>query len=839
MIGPSERHVVVIEREAAHAWKTGLGQSITLTRRAGGPRTELTVVGIFDSRRVAEFQVPSVYLPIVDLQGLTGEAGVASAIDVKLRDPSPEALAAAKTAVEECISARKLPYPYRVETAAARQLVLSEAERITRMLLMLIAFVAMLTSFFIILTTQSVSLVQRQTQLGIMRCVGATRGQLAALLFSELAPLGLLGTIAGILAGIAVAHLAAYASTDVSFRVYLSPWGIALAAGSGLATTLLSTLLLIVQIGRVTPLEAVNPQARPARLGVAYIVAALGVALLVLHQWMVFTPERTRWLHAPFAMAGVGSLHMGYALIVPVLVIWLGRPIARLVGWLLGLPAKLAEEPFTRAPWRSTGACWVLMVGLSLIVYIAVRAEGVLAIWDFPARLPATFVWSSKYVPGDVIERVRELPGVGASTTCTDVECEIRKAGAAASRSKGSLVERFLRKLTRPVFVAGDPYELPGMIKLVFTAGDPVDAAEKLKRGGYVTIPPQTARNLDLTVGDRVTVTIKGRSADFEVAGVVQSPALDLAVTAFQAESYMQFAAASAILGTQQDLKEKFGLDVVSMFMCDVDLPAVPPPDDFDPLHLPDFTSDAAVASTVLSWADSLSNERDTLDRIGPTLREWLDGASEASLPADIRAELRRFGKSIRRLAWDSATQRRTREENWDTFRERLVLLKIAQEMDRPDAIMGSLRQLKKEVGSSLKRAIVVITWLPSIVLAAAAIGIGNLMMVSVQLRARQIAVLRAVGAQKSQIIRLVLTEAITLGLLGSVIGVALGLHEAYSVNHIAANLTDIVVTLEFIVPVGTVALSVALTVTVCLLAAIAPDRYAARTNIIAAMQTT
>jgi putative ABC transport system permease protein len=139
-------------------------------------------------------------------------------------------------------------------------------------------------------------------------------------------------------------------------------------------------------------------------------------------------------------------------------------------------------------------------------------------------------------------------------------------------------------------------------------------------------------------------------------------------------------------------------------------------------------------------------------------------------------------------------------------------------------------------VDTSLRRAIVIITWLPSIVLAVAAIGIGNLMMVSVHVRSREIAVLRAIGAQKLQIIRLVLAEAVTLGLLGSVIGLALGLHAAASDNYVTSGLTD--VKFAFIVPIGSIALSVALTGAVCLLAGIIPARYAARNNIIAAMQT-
>ena len=164
------------------------------------------------------------------------------------------------------------------------------------------------------------------------------------------------------------------------------------------------------------------------------------------------------------------------------------------------------------------------------------------------------------------------------------------------------------------------------------------------------------------------------------------------------------------------------------------------------------------------------------------------------------------------------------------------MLYRIAQEMDRPNAILGSLRRLKQALDDSLQRATIVITWLPSIMLVLATIGIANLMMVSVHLRTRQIAVLRAVGALKSQIVRIVFVEAMTIGLLGSILGLALGLHEAYSVNRIATGLIDL--DLEFVVPFRTIALAMMLTVGVCLVAAIAPARHAARNNIADAMRS-
>ena len=146
----------------------------------------------------------------------------------------------------------------------------------------------------------------------------------------------------------------------------------------------------------------------------------------------------------------------------------------------------------------------------------------------------------------------------------------------------------------------------------------------------------------------------------------------------------------------------------------------------------------------------------------------------------------------------------------------------------------GSLRALKDAIDNEIRQATLLMSAMPAIALLVAALGVANLMMVNVNARSRQIAVIRAVGGTKSQVIRLVLAEALALGLLGSVMGVALGLHSAGSANVIAANLIgfDTGVT----VPWSRLAAAVALTLVVCLLAGAAPARYAARNNIVDAM---
>ena len=72
------------------------------------------------------------------------------------------------------------------------------------------------------------------------------------------------------------------------------------------------------------------------------------------------------------------------------------------------------------------------------------------------------------------------------------------------------------------------------------------------------------------------------------------------------------------------------------------------------------------------------------------------------------------------------------------------------------------------------------------IALVVAAIGIANIMLVSVAERTREIGVMKAVGARNRDVMELFLTEATLLGVVGAVVGLPLGILVAFGATNYA-----------------------------------------------------
>lgn len=121
------------------------------------------------------------------------------------------------------------------------------------------------------------------------------------------------------------------------------------------------------------------------------------------------------------------------------------------------------------------------------------------------------------------------------------------------------------------------------------------------------------------------------------------------------------------------------------------------------------------------------------------------------------------------------------------------------------------------------------ITGIAVISLVVGAIGIANIMLVSVTERTREIGIMKAVGFQNRDILQLFLVEAVILGLIGSVVGILVGVLGGYAVTR--------VLDLPFTFPLEWAVIAVVVGIVVGVVAGLYPAWDGARTDPIEALR--
>ncbi len=140
--------------------------------------------------------------------------------------------------------------------------------------------------------------------------------------------------------------------------------------------------------------------------------------------------------------------------------------------------------------------------------------------------------------------------------------------------------------------------------------------------------------------------------------------------------------------------------------------------------------------------------------------------------------------------------------------------------------------ELKETQAQQLNQLLYFVYAMLALSVVIAALGVVNTLALSVIERTREIGLLRAVGASRRQVRRMIRWEAIVVALLGAVLGIGIGLAAGFVLQRALAD--SGITTLD--IPVATLIVILVLAVVIGVLAAVLPARRAARLNILDAI---
>ncbi|HEY3011924.1 MAG TPA: FtsX-like permease family protein [Gemmatimonadales bacterium] len=233
---------------------------------------------------------PRIYIPAAYL-GETALLGFGARVQYEIFLKLPPGVSGQELA--DRYRARLTPERVRLRTVADDQRNLNEV--LTRLsgYLGLVALMALLLGGIGVASAVVVFVRQRSESVAVLRCLGVTGGRIFAIYLAEASAMGLAGSVAGALAGVALQRLlpglfAGLIPVDVVPTV---SWNaVALGIGIGVWVALTFTILPLLGVRRISPLQALRRPYEPQRSprdfwwGLAGFTLAASTVMLAVHQ---------------------------------------------------------------------------------------------------------------------------------------------------------------------------------------------------------------------------------------------------------------------------------------------------------------------------------------------------------------------------------------------------------------------------------------------------------------------------------------------------------------------------------------------------------------------------
>jgi putative ABC transport system permease protein len=720
-LADGRKYTVLVVEDLATEYDIQVGEDVTLLG-AEGPE-QLQVVGIMAKEGPA--RQAQMITTLAVSQDIFARRRKIDAVDIVAEQQiaqSADALDRLKATLQDKVgTVHKVLYP------AARAKTIAEALEGISLGLSFFAVTALFGGAYLIFNTFSMTVVERMREIGMLRAVGATKGQNFRLILIEAAILGLVGSLFGLLFGLLLSVLMTrllgqgFGLTEWTFSVPRD--GVIAGLIVGIIVTLASALIPAIRAGRVSPIEALTIRGRQKKTN--WLIRhgwKIGLALIIFAESMSFIPVPDEAAEMGIGQMSFLLLLAGVTLLIPLVTRLLEKLAGPVLAVVYGNEGKIGGGNVNRVLGRTTITVGALTMGIMMFIVMGTQSASMMSDvegWMNAAMQGDLFVSSFQPMRLELGEELAAATGVNLITPMrlqqTKVEGTFTAGGFAAHDDDVA-------------FIAVDPLEYTRISQFEFASGqgDENEMMERLVTGGVVFISTTLSERYGVEKGDTVRLRTSRGETDFAVAGVI----VDYTWGGW------------SVTGSWRDLKRYFRTDKADVFIVDV-------------------TPGATAAEVRQQIEDQYGRRRHVEVTSGQEYRDrWLKEFSSIMTLFDV-----------------------------------IVVIGI---------VIGAL-------------------------------GVANTMMMSVLERIREVGCLRAVGMTRWQVIKMVLAEALIIGILGGIFGVGFGTYVSFFAVQGTAESTGWELT--FVLPKYLLLVGLAIALGVSQAASLYPAWRAARVNIVRAVQ--
>ncbi len=406
---------------------------------------------------------------------------------------------------------------FQVETPAARGKQFESLSSVYGMMANLTSLFALFIGMFIIYNSFAIAVTQRRKEIGILRALGATQGQIQTLFLIESAILGLFGSVAGVALGVLIARGMARGLGDFLGEIYgvaqradelsTDTRLLAFSLALGVLTSLIAAWIPARSAARVDPVQALQKGRyqqlttgeNRVRAVAAVVFAALAIGLAMVGGGPFF-------FYGGYLSAVVAAL-----MVTPWAAVWLSwmlRPLLRLIRPVEG---ALAVDSLIQSPRRTSGTVAALMLSLALVISLGglTRASyDSLNQWMSVGLNPDLFLSPSQSIsdrsyhfPAEIVDQVKAIDGVRTAQGVRTVRVNYRN---------------------EPIMiVTADVAAISGEAKLPATAGLHEDMYPKAAAGEGVILSDNLANLQKLKLGEMMELESPNGPLRLPIVGIV------------------------------------------------------------------------------------------------------------------------------------------------------------------------------------------------------------------------------------------------------------------------------------------------------------------------------